>query len=75
MSINGNIIRIRGIMTLHHTHTLRLFSIKDGGFWVKLEVLNIPWNESLLDFNTEYFDKAKLLIEKTVSKYIKFYYL
>ena len=54
---------------------IKTFFIKDGGFWVKLEVLNIPWNESLLDFNTEYFDKAKLLIEKTVSKYIKFYYL
>ena len=62
-------------IALPHTHTLRLFFIKDGGFWVKLEILNIPWNESLLDFNTEYFDKAKLLIEKTVRKYMKFDYL
>ena len=41
-------------------------SYVDGGFWVKLEILNIPWNESLLDFNTDYFDKAKLFIEKVV---------
>ena len=40
----------------------------DGGYWVKLEILNIPWNESLLDFHTEYFDKAKILIETAVGK-------
>ena len=45
-------------------------SYLDGGYWVTLEILNIPWNESLLDFNTEYFDKAKLIIEKTVRTYV-----
>ena len=38
----------------------------DGGYWIFLEIMNIPWNESLLDFNSEYFDKTKLLIESAV---------
>ena len=44
------------------------FFFVDGGYWVKLEILNIPWNESLLDFHSEYFDKTKILIETAVRK-------
>ena len=51
-------------MYIEHVFIFAIFL--DGGYWVFLEIMNIPWNESLLDFNSEYFDKTKLLIESAV---------
>ena len=57
----SNVVKLKNCNSIN-------FSFVDGGYWVKLEILNIPWNESLLDFHSEYFDKTKILIETAVGK-------
>lgn len=35
-----------------------------GGYWVKVELLNIPWSDELLDLKSERFENAKLFVEE-----------
>ena len=40
----------------------------DNAFWLKQEIYGIPWQDKLLQFDSQEFKNAKYLIEKAVGQ-------
>jgi hypothetical protein len=37
------------------------------GFWMQVEVLNVPWEDAMADFNSQENKDARNVIQKAVS--------